>query len=41
MQTSKQQKDKKKRERERERQRGFVIEKSLDKKNHLFLTISH
>ena len=30
MQTSKQQKDKKKRE--RERQRGFVIEKSLDKK---------
>ena len=39
MQTSKQQKDKK--ERERERQRGFVIEKSLDKKNHLFLTISH
>ena len=39
MQTSKQQKDKKKRE--RERQRGFVIEKSLDKKNHLFLTISH
>ena len=39
MQTSKQHKDKK--ERERERQRGFVIEKSLDKKNHLFLTISH
>ena len=39
MQTSKQHKDKKKRE--RERQRGFVIEKSLDKKNHLFLTISH
>ena len=38
MQTSKQHKDKKK---ERERERGFVIEKSLDKKNHLFLTISH
>ena len=38
MQTSKQHQDKKK---ERERERGFVIEKWLDKKNHLFLTISH